>query len=154
MTIGLEPQHGDLSGISTRLHLARTGFQSWRGKMASLQPKKPNFPLFSAEERLRNGWETAIVTAEKRSSARLVLLLVVMNDRGKFHLHRARHRGGWAELLWWWPQGCGPRWSQNIVATLRTQISNLTIMCTKPLLASWKTGPKKCFKRFLTARQV
>jgi hypothetical protein len=49
--------------------------------------------------RPRNGWETAektaIGTAEKRSSARLALLLVVMNDRGEFHSHRARHRGGW-----------------------------------------------------------
>jgi hypothetical protein len=62
--------------------------------MVLLQPKKPNFPLFSAQERLRNGRETVIGTAEKRSSARLVLLLVVMNDRGKFHLRRARYRGG------------------------------------------------------------
>jgi hypothetical protein len=31
-TIGLEPQHGALSGISTRLHLARIGFKSSSGK--------------------------------------------------------------------------------------------------------------------------
>ena len=35
----------------------------------------------------------------------IALLLVVMNNRGKFHSHRARHRGGWAELVWWCPQG-------------------------------------------------
>jgi hypothetical protein len=65
--------------------------------MTSLQPKKNNFPPFSARERLRNGWGTSIVTAEKRSSVRLahllLLVVVVMNDRGKSHSHRARHRG-------------------------------------------------------------
>jgi hypothetical protein len=53
---------------------------------------------------------------------------VVMNDRGKFHSHRARHRGGWAEHVRWCPQGRGPAWSQNIVATQRNQISKLTII--------------------------
>jgi hypothetical protein len=77
--------------------------------MASPQPKKPIFHHFRS-----------------RSSARLALLLVVMNDRGKFHPHRVRHRGGRAELVWWCPQGRGPRWSQNIVANLRTQIPKLT----------------------------
>ena len=56
--------------------------------MASLQPKNPIFHHFQP----RNGSETAeqrlYKTAEKRSSARLALLLVVINDRGKFHLHR------------------------------------------------------------------
>ncbi len=127
MTIGLEPQHGALNGPSARFCLAGTdSFKSWSAKNGLTAAQKPNFPPFSAQERLRNGWETAIETAEKRSSAWLALLLVVMNDRGKFHSHRARHRGGWAELVWWCPQGCGPRWSQNIVATLRTQISKLT----------------------------
>jgi hypothetical protein len=105
--------------------------------MALLQPKNPIFRYFRPRNGSETVIETAIETAEKRSSARLVLLLVVMNDRGKFHSHRVRHRGGCAELVWWCPQGCGPtwvvvvvplgpRWSQNIVATLRTQIPKLT----------------------------
>jgi hypothetical protein len=144
MTIGLEPQHGALNGIITRLHLARTGFKSWSGKNSLTTAQNPNFPLFSAQERLRNGRETAIRTAEQRSSARLVLLLVVMDDRGKFHLHRARHRGGWAELVWWCPQGCGPRWSQNIVATLRTQISKLTFRSVAPSsTTSWRSAVRR-----------
>jgi hypothetical protein len=54
-TIGLEPHHGALNGISTRLHLARTGFKSWSGKDGLTAAQKPNFPPFSAQERLRNG---------------------------------------------------------------------------------------------------
>jgi hypothetical protein len=52
--------------------------------------------------------------AEKRLSARLALLLDVMNDRGKFHSHRTRHRGGRVELVWWSPQGRDPRWNSKM----------------------------------------
>jgi hypothetical protein len=55
MTIGLEPQHGALSAFFARLYLARTGFKSWSGKNGLTAAQKPNFPLFSAQERLRNG---------------------------------------------------------------------------------------------------
>jgi hypothetical protein len=71
----------------------------------SIHSHNTQFPTISAQERLRNSWGTAMWTAEKRSSAQLALLLHVMNDRGKFHSHRARHRGGWAELVWWGPRG-------------------------------------------------
>jgi hypothetical protein len=63
--------------------------------MTSLQPKNPISHHFRPKNGSEMAIETAIETAEKRSSAWLLLrLLVVMNDRGKFHLHRAGHRGG------------------------------------------------------------
>jgi hypothetical protein len=76
------------------LHLARIGFELWSGKNGLSVAQKPNLPPFPAQERLKNGSETATATAEERWSARLALLLVVMNDCGKSHSHRARHRGG------------------------------------------------------------
>jgi hypothetical protein len=103
MTNGLGWQHGALNASSARFCLARTGFQSWSAKNGLTACQNPNFPPFSAQKRLRNGWGTARGTAEKRLGAQLALLLDVMNDRGKFHSHRTRHRGGWAELLWWCP---------------------------------------------------
>jgi hypothetical protein len=57
--IGLERQHGALNAFFARLYLARTGFKSWSGKNGLTAAQKPNFPLFSAQERLRNGGETA-----------------------------------------------------------------------------------------------
>jgi hypothetical protein len=59
-------------------------------KMTLLQPKTPILHHF----RPKNGSETATGTVEKRSSARLARLLVIINDRGESHSHRARHRGG------------------------------------------------------------
>jgi hypothetical protein len=85
--------HGALTPFSVGLHVARTGFKLRSPKMAFLQPKNPishHFRPKTAQKRLRNGYRTA----GKRLSAWLALLLVVMNDRGKFHSHRARHRGG------------------------------------------------------------
>jgi hypothetical protein len=108
-TIALEPQHGALTPCSVGLHVARTGFMSWSAKNGLTAAQKPNFLPFSARERLRNGSETARGTAKKRLSARLAILLDVINDRGKFHTHRARHRGEWAERVWWCPQGRDPR---------------------------------------------
>jgi hypothetical protein len=67
-------------------------------------------------------------TTEKRLSARLALLLDTMNDRGKFHLHQTRHRGGCAELAWWCPHGRDPRWS-TIFGYL---IINLALNQTRP----------------------
>ena len=92
--IGIQLQHGALIPFSVGLHLlvARTGREA--PKLACLLPKKPNFAPFLAQKRLRNGSGTAVGTAKKHLSARLALLLGVINDRGTFHLHRARHRGG------------------------------------------------------------
>jgi hypothetical protein len=71
MTIGLEPQHKALNVFSVRFGLARTDFKSWGAKNNLTAAGKLNFPPFSTQERLRNGWGTA----EERSSARLALLL-------------------------------------------------------------------------------
>jgi hypothetical protein len=56
------PQHGALNGISTRLHIARTGFKSWSGKNGLTAAQKTQKTQFSAifgpgtaEKRLRNG---------------------------------------------------------------------------------------------------
>jgi hypothetical protein len=60
------------------------------------------FPPFSVEEWFRNGRETAIgtaiETAEKRSSARPALLLVVMNTVGSFIRMRPSIEEGDASL--------------------------------------------------------
>jgi hypothetical protein len=61
--------------------------------MACLHPKKPishHFGPGTVQKRLRNGYKNARKTLERAAS----LLLEVMNDRKKFHSHRARHRGG------------------------------------------------------------
>ena len=55
MAIGLEPQHGALNVFFVRLHLARIGFELWSAKNGLTAAQKPNFPPFSAQERLRNG---------------------------------------------------------------------------------------------------
>ena len=55
MAIGLEPQHGALSVFFVRFRLARTDFKSWGAKNGLAAGQNPNFPPFSAQERLRNG---------------------------------------------------------------------------------------------------
>jgi hypothetical protein len=69
MAIGLEPQHGSLSGSSVRFCLARTDFKSRGTKKDLTATPKPNFQPFSAQERLRNRLvfgtaEVSFVTAE------------------------------------------------------------------------------------------
>ena len=86
-----------------------TGFKSRNAQNGHTTTQKPNFQPFSAQERLRNGWGTAKHTAEKRLSARLPLLLDLINDRGKFHSHRTRHLGRWAELVWYIKWRARPR---------------------------------------------
>ena len=76
---------GDLSGVS--------GLQT---------PKNSSIWI---EKRLRNGSETARETAEFRPSPRPALLLETMNDRGEFHFHRTRHRGGRALHVSWCSEG-------------------------------------------------
>jgi hypothetical protein len=48
MTNGRGRQHGALSAFLARLHLARTGFNSWTGKNGLIAAQKTNFPPFSA----------------------------------------------------------------------------------------------------------
>jgi hypothetical protein len=60
-------------------------------------------------------------------SARLAVLLDVMNGRGKFHSHRTRHRGGRVELVRWCPQGRDPRWNSKMSGPCVYASQNLPI---------------------------
>jgi hypothetical protein len=72
-------------------------------------------------------------------STLLALLLDVMNDRGEFHLRRTRHRGGWAELAWWCPQGRDPRWNSKMSGPCVYASQNLPIQANYATLS----GPNK-----------